>query len=543
MNFLPDRRGVSEVLGAILVFALVIAVLVIVQVAGVPAANQQIEFEHNTRVQADFQEFDQNVDRAAALGAESSSAVETGVRYPPRLFLINPGPAAGTLATSNPSSISFGNVSALNAETDGYFQTAGALNFESTTLSYRPSYNEYDSAPSTTYEHGILYNSDENGGTAVFDNGNLISGNRISLTTLNGSLSESSTKAVTLDAVPISGPAQTVSITNTASGSPITLTLGTTLSQADWSKLLADEMAPVGNVQSVVVDETADTVTITLKEGVTYDLRLSKVGVGTGHTEEGPAYLTKVGASSPAIQPGGTDITVELRDRFNNPVAGETVSFEITTGNATFVGTTPATTDDDGRTTITVNPIDNTSIDIRAWYDPDGDNNLDTSEDTDPFVVEYNALPVSDNAIPPTGDLKDINPTANIRFVDADAKSKTEIEATFRNDDSTEWTITQMRMSFVLNPDKNSDPTEVDVVRKDSGATVASNLKLGDQLTPVSNGGFGKVGSGDEEVTLEFTFDDDLYSAGNSFEGMLIVTFEAKSAAGEVTYLTYFVAQ
>ncbi|WP_255148904.1 DUF7289 family protein [Halorarius halobius] len=547
MSFIPDTRGLSEVLGAILVFGLVISVVSAVQVAGVPAANQQVEFEHNARVQADFQAFDGSVDRAATTGASESVAFETGVRYPPRLFLLNPGPAAGTVSTGATAPVELRNLAAVNPETGEFLD--GTWSEETTTLTYTPNYNEYRAAPTTHYEHGVLYNADEDA-TAVFDRGNVVAGDRISLTLLAGSVSESSTRSVTMTATPLSYPAQRVAVTG--DGSDIVVSLHTNLSQETWERhVLADELQSAGgNVVSVVcttggpADEPCDgPVEITLDGTRTYELWLSQVSVDGGDATDGPAYLTRVGPAAPAIQPGGTDVTVELRDAFNAPVAGRPVSFEITSGDAVFVGDTPATTDEDGRATITVDPVDNASISVRAFYDPDADNVLDPGEDSPEFVVTYAALPVADNARQPTGDLKDINPrNGNLRYVGAEAETKTTLTATFQNEDDTAWTIEKMRVSFVMNPDKNSDPEYVTVSRTDGGVLV-TDLPLGDPLTPVANGELGPAGSTTDEVSLRFAFDDDLYSQGNAFEGMLVLTFEVRNTAGEVTYLTYFVSE
>ena len=118
----------AEIAGpaAILVFALLISVLSIVQVSGVPALNEQVEFEHNARVQGDLRAFSSSVDSAAATGRDQPATVKTGVRYPPRLFLLNPGPTAGTLSTTGESEVRFGNLEALDPEAGQFLDSANA---------------------------------------------------------------------------------------------------------------------------------------------------------------------------------------------------------------------------------------------------------------------------------------------------------------------------------------------------------------------------------------------------------------------------------
>lgn len=549
MSILPDERGVSEVLGAILVFALVLSVLVIVQVAGVPAANQQIEFEHNARVQGDFQEFDRAVDRAAITGAGESAAIETGVRYPPRLFLLNPGPAAGTVTTSGATPVTIGNVTAVNAEVRDYLN--GTREYTTTSIQYTPSYNEYGGAPVTTYENGVLYNSDA-GGAAVFDRGGIVSGNRISLTMLEGSISESSSRSVSLNPAPVSAPSKRVSVTG-KNGADITISVHTSLSEETWNdRILAEELQSAGgNVISAECQSgVADTapcdgqMKITLDGTKTYELRLSKVGVGTGYTQEEPAYLTKVGSDTPALQPGGTDLTVELRDEFNTDVSGRDVTFEVTSGSANLDGdgqTKTVTTDENGQATVTVVPTANQSVSVEAFYDSDGDGERDGV--TEELLVRYTNL--AETELPDTtGDLKDINPQGDqgaiLTDVTFESQSKgggrDRVSATFENSSGRSVEFVDVRISFILAPEP--EPTTADL-RYEDGGTIAPNIEVqGDYVGPFAGVAI------DGPTTLWFDLDQDIESsqaAGTPFDGLLVVTFEAK-VDGETEYLTYFMS-
>lgn len=378
-----DERGVSEVLGSILVFALLIAVLVIVQVAGVPAANQQIEFEHNTRVQADFQEFDGNVDRAAIRGASESATVETGVRYPPRLFLINPGPASGTVSTSDPQSVTFGNARAVNEESADFFDTSSgtfAPGYTTVLVEFAPDYNEYTSAPSTVYEHGTLYNRDDDGAVAVYDEGSVVSGNRITLTMLEGELSESSTKTVSLNVNAVSAPSEVLTIEAADPSNDITLEVYTELSQNDWQNtILAGESNVLGVSCAAAADQPCNgPLTIRLDGAESYELRLAKVGVGSGYTgSESVAYVTTAPNFATSMPETGGTVKAAVRDRFNNPVSGVEVTFTAVGGDYVTNTFATASTDEDGVASVAFAPDLNAgTATVYAGIDRDSDNSV-----------------------------------------------------------------------------------------------------------------------------------------------------------------------
>ncbi|MFC7234267.1 DUF7289 family protein [Halosegnis marinus] len=552
MTFSRDDRGLSEVLGAILVFGLVVSLLSVVQLSGVPALNEQVEFEHNARVQDDMRAFGIAVDDAAATGRDRPVDIETGVRYPPRLFLLNPGPTAGTLTTTGDAGVSFGNLRALDADTAQYLN--GSVNYTTTGLVYQPAYNEYTVAPETRYENGVIYNVDDDGGVSVIDSGALVTGRRITLVTLDGDVATSAGDAVSLTLVPVSGPSSAVSVTNNASG-PLMLTVETNLSAETWrTQILDDEYDTDGpdgagtndgryvlDVRCVNTSKTDSEpcdgpMTIEFEEGFNYDLRMAKVAfAGSDSTEEEPAYLTKVGTVN-TVQPGGSDITVELRDGYNNPVAGEEVNFLITPASlVTISGDNPVTTDANGRATVGLNPLNNTSFTLVAWYDA---NNNSVRDDGDAFTVEF-PLDVADNVQPPTGDLVNINPRDGsivLNGTEVPNGQTSEIKVTFSNTGSDTWEVKKMRASFVLG---SEDLSSIDITNE-AGQTVVTGLELGGSLTPVSNLTFAPNGSTGDSNQL--TFDGQITKNGSPFDGLLIVTFEIQNQAGEIRYLTYFVA-
>jgi hypothetical protein len=480
-----DDRGLSEVLGSILVFALVVSVLATIQVSGVPALNERVEFEHNAGVQADVRGFASAVDTAAATGVDQPVDVKTGVRYPPRLFLVNPGPTAGTLATTGDDTVAFDNLRALDPDAGDFLD--GSPTYTSTGLVYQPTYNVYTAAPETRYEYGVVYNVDDDGGVSVLDEGGLVSGSRISLTALSGELAVSGGDAVSFTAVPTSGPGTVVSVTD--DGDPLTLTLETRLPAAVWRDVLADELDTDGAdggtddgryVTGVDCPGVADAapcdgpLTITFEPGYTYGLRLAQVSLDGGAGAAVPAYVTTPGVAQGFPAAGG-ETSVLVRDRFNNPLAGVDVLF--TASGATFAGPSgrtaavTATTGEDGVATTTVVPDAGvTSATVTAEIDTGSAGNGNGSDPmTTSYVVTFVEAAVDDSA-------SRINPAdaGDLVLTTVTGPAGNEFTLTFENTGTTAIEVTDARLSFYFasKPGKSDTPASARLVSGSSQAVL-----------------------------------------------------------------------
>jgi hypothetical protein len=349
-------RAVSPVIGAILMFALALALLAILQTAAIPALNEGLEFQHNERVQTDVMDAGGTIERVAASGTGRTVSIEGGLRYPPRMFFINPPPAAGTIRTTDPATVRIANASAAGETGDYWTGTPRA--FETRSLEYVPRYNEYGSAPVTVAEPWVVYNRfDETVVTRTEQD--LVEDRRIDLIALEGERSVSRAGGVTIGIEPTSAPARTVTVRG--DGGPVTLTVPTRLSEDTWRDLLENELDSTGDtnddryVTSIdcegVSPDPCGQLTLTLEQGATYELRLGAVGLGSGVGEEGAAYLTDVDGNATAIPESGRQrLVVEARDRFDNPVSGVTVT-GIVTGDGTVRAVDPVT-DAEGRATF-----------------------------------------------------------------------------------------------------------------------------------------------------------------------------------------------
>jgi len=343
MRFSRDRRGQSVVVGTVILFGFLILALGIYQVQVVPTENADVEFEHSQEVEDGFGDLRNGVLEAASTGATRSTQIPLGTRYPSRTFFVNPPPVSGSLTTQETGEIRVRNATIggdLHENVGLYWDTNPT--YDTRSLQYDANYNEFQDAPRLTYEHSVV--------AAEFDDAILLRSGQtvlsedreISLTALTGTVSENGIDRRTVDARAVSASDTTVPIVpDNATAGSITLELPTAVEDPAALATRWEERLPPG--ATAAADEANGTVRITLEDG-SYRLGLSEVSLDTSGTTE-PAYIVPVGSESVA---SGDRVRVEVRDRYNNPVPGATVSFSGT-------NLTNRTTGDDGRAAFTPN--------------------------------------------------------------------------------------------------------------------------------------------------------------------------------------------
>ena len=392
MRFSRDRRGQSVVVGTVILFGFLIVALGVYQVQVVPTDNANIEFEHSQAVEDDFGDLRNDVLRTGATGSTGSTQIRLGTRYPTRTFFINPPPVSGSLETEATGPIQIQNATVgagAHENARDFWNTSPS--FETRSLRYDAEYNEFDGAPKLIYEHSIV--------AAEFDDAVLlrtgqpiVSEERISLTALTGSVSESGVAPRSVDPRAVSASDTTIPLEPT--GGNITLELPTAVEDADalaerWNSTLPPSATATPNA-------TGEAINVTLANGSDpYRLALSEVSLdASGETE--PAYVAPFGPQNVALD---DTVTVEVRDRYNNPVPDATVSI-VEDGREN-------TTNDDGRVffeanrtsiTATINgtdaqPYEDVSFDASADAPTTGVNRIYDVEwnETDPVLVEEGA--------------------------------------------------------------------------------------------------------------------------------------------------------
>jgi len=540
-----DSRGVSEVLGAILVFGLVLTLIVLVQATAVPQANEETEFKHNEEVRGDMAAFADASARTAATGSPASVDVETGLQYPTRVVFLNPPAVAGALRTDQVGSgeVSVANVEATDSETADYVD--GSLGtFDTVAVNYSVDYNEYSGAPDTVYEGGVLYNSYENGEVTVADEGPLVSGNRINLLLIDGQLSQSSTGTTSLAVDPLSAPARTVSVTN-ETGSNVTITVPTRLDASTLENdVLRDEMTDRGGNVVEVRNHASRTnaVDVELRQGVTYRLRMSKLGVGSGGDEPSAHYITPVDGDETSVPNNGLQtLRLQVRDEFNNPVTNATVNMTVENGNGKLHadGTTDTTLTDlepDGNGIVEVTydaPVSDTSplsVDVRASLNvtpaPTGNFNADTRQNatfdlriingskvnrTGPLINAPKGVVLTDstfrdaNCVPENGPVQSDEPDCEVEFV-------------LKNNADEQREITKIRYTFFSSDtiSRSGSVSSANMEIQDTGPTLFYAGNFQDVSIPIASGD-------DESVRVHLFNDNSQDEAQNIDEGDFLV--------------------
>lgn len=334
-----DRRGVSEVIGSILVFGLVVMLVSLLQVQAIPNANEEVEFEHSQQVRGDFSDLQVAMDEAVDSGRSQSASVQMGVDYPSRLLFYNPPSKSGTLRTTERETMRISNVESSTDAEVFFSHSGGSVAYETRSLVYSIGYNELQNSPSDVREPAVTYRR-ENGVPLVSDT-TLVEGRTINLVAIGGELDTGGGTSEKVEAKPISAPAKTYTIRDR--NGPVTIEVPTQLSEPTWKELLADQMGPRGYVDSVSV--TSGTLTVELQQNTQYTLRTSKVGFGQSAAAE-PAYMVPVASEAADVA------SVEVRDKFNNPVTGVTLNVEFQDETGAELASTQVTTSTDGRASI-----------------------------------------------------------------------------------------------------------------------------------------------------------------------------------------------
>lgn len=193
VRFVDDKRGVSAVIGFILIFGILVLLLTTYQAAIVPQQNAQTEFEHFEDNKNEMVELRNAISDSGQNDFSRFTSVNLGTNYQTRLLTINPPPPAGTLQTHDAPPIKIWNTS--NRE-------ASPQNVSTKFIEYQPGYNELNTGP-VWYEHSVLYldERDRGNGVSIIEDQNLITedSQTIVVTALQNDFQQTGTQRVTLE--------------------------------------------------------------------------------------------------------------------------------------------------------------------------------------------------------------------------------------------------------------------------------------------------------------------------------------------------------
>jgi outer membrane protein assembly factor BamB len=278
-----DERGVSAVIGAILVLMIAAAVFGTVQVYNVPDWNKDVEYEHLDRVYDDMMTLKSDIEDVAISREPKSSNIHMGVRYPDRMFLANPGAGVAGSLTSDNMAISI--VYTLDAPGDPTI----TQNYNSNRITYEVQ-GTIDS-PKLVYENGLIIR-DYGGESASDDEPSLIADNEIYIPVLLGSLTSlSSMETESIALKPLSQSPGSSEIKS------VVITLDTLYPEV-WEQLLAGKSTAATTVE--VVDSQ-----IVIHSTATRQIYLPAGDVVTDSLYAGLATFSTTIASQPASIIGG----------------------------------------------------------------------------------------------------------------------------------------------------------------------------------------------------------------------------------------------
>ncbi|GAA0298867.1 Ig-like domain-containing protein [Halarchaeum salinum] len=347
---MSDRRAVAGLVGAVLLFGILVISLSLYQAQVVPSENQRAEFEHNQQVQNQLGDVRNAILRTASSGNSQPTSVTLGTRYPSRTVAVNPPPATGQLATESAGNVTVSDVY-VSSGPEGLQEYLASKNhtltYPTSALVYTPDYNEYRNAPKTAYENTLLYNSFTSGsddrylpltGQSIVST----SGERVSLVVLTGNYRESDVGSVTVDPESVSTPSGGVYVNGSLHVSvPTRYPVNGT--GATWRGLLPN--VTHAKNPSADLNLSPDRLNFSTQNGTR--LRIGAVGIGSGGSNAHAAYITRESARALRVSSGETiTLSAQVHDEYLNPYAGVTVNARADRGK---IRDTSQTTDENGK--------------------------------------------------------------------------------------------------------------------------------------------------------------------------------------------------
>lgn len=531
-----DDRAQSIQIGAILLFGILIIGLSIFQTVVVPQENGRVEFNGYAETTEDLVTFRNDILTAGTQGGQQAESLKTGVRYPPRAVLVNPGPPVGSVGTTPAENVTISSVVAVSGEprnVQGIWNTTerGAQNYSTRSLVFTPAYNEI-TVPSVELSGDGAYRLTGNGPLALTERRAIV-GNTITLVTVDGDLRTGSLTS-SVAASPASVATRSVTVTGDR-GANFTVTLPVPGNDTEAAARAWNDSAAATtldrNPNVVSREVNGSRVDVTLNGSRTYTLRLARVVVhdkaDSGvDTDTDPQYLVPLTSNGTEVATSGTrDVTVEVRDRYNNPLGGVDVDFTANGGD--IDGSSSVTTDADGTATVAFNISDGTdTANVTAEIVGDG-------------VAPYNSTTIAvirqgtgggdgagTDAINPSED-------GDVQLVQANRDGNDGIDVVFNNTGTEDRAIEKIRISFYFASQNDKIATNMSII--DDSGTVRYFEVPGTTNDLVESFPANTQGA---STTLDMTVEDTTGSQAKTDDDFFIMTIWFDNAGKQ----TYFVS-
>lgn len=314
-----NNRAVSEVLGAILLFGIIIVALGGYQAFIVPQQNAEIESNHDAQVSNEFAQIQPAISNAVGSSRARTTSVTLGTRYPVRAAALNPPAVSGQLGTGVSGDLRVNHDSRIDAcaLTDDRPNT--------TSIRYNANYNELDNTGPFVYENGVTYRETD-GGILQRTDQQLIDGSTIRLYPLVAEqFSTGSSSSEQLRFIPGETGVRTVDV---GKDEKLDITFPSRLDKDGWKKILGD----ADNFDSVDDSAPDDTVTVTVSpsEETTYTVRCTPVGIGSAPEQGAVPNDGEDGDKADQINPNDNDeiVLTDTSDLSESGSKTTTLTFE-----------------------------------------------------------------------------------------------------------------------------------------------------------------------------------------------------------------------
>lgn len=360
-----DDRAVSEVLGAILLFGILVLAIGGYQSFVVPQQNAEVEHEHNMKVNDEFPEIQKAISNAAASGKQRTSSITLGTDYPSRTLSVSWPGVSGNLKTGREGKITLkdGDGKDIQVRENGteFVTDTCGLEPETRSIQYRANYNELEDTGTFVYEHGVTYRHYRGIDERVVQRGDqeLIVDDTIRLYPIeNGEFDRTTSSSERLRFQPGKTGSRTLIVEN---DSEAVLELPTELQEDDhWKEIFSDEDAVINDDITV----SGGTLELPLSNG-TYRVQCTPVGLQRTPEQSSVPDDSSDGGFNPA-GPGSVQFNSTSTEGDNNV----TVSFE-NRDSAT------RTIDEARIAFYSANAISRSPSGDAGWVDFDADGSLD----------------------------------------------------------------------------------------------------------------------------------------------------------------------
>ena len=313
-----DDRGVSEVLGAILLFGIIVLAIGGYQAFIVPQQNADIEQSHDSQLKDEFIEIQESISNAAASERSRTTSLTLGTEYPVRALSLNPSPVSGSLSSGVSGEI--------HSDVADIEHICG-LEPQTRSIQYEANYNEFRGNGKFVYENGVTYRMHDNGAVLTDTDQELFDGNTVRLFPIvSGDLSKTGTSSEQLRFVPGETGVQSVTV---PAGETLNLTVPTQLGADDWDSIIDDQ-------HDVSVSDGE--ATFTLEGENTFRFECTPVGIGSEPEQDDvprddePEENGEEGGPFNPIGPN--QLVLDRTESSTGPDASDVRAFFINTGEA-----------------------------------------------------------------------------------------------------------------------------------------------------------------------------------------------------------------